>query len=72
MESSSQLFGPFETENIIKQVELKKELIGKSQQEERVYFAKRTNLLNDLVEILTCENIARYSYNEWDAILDNS
>ena len=63
MESSSQLLGPLETENIIKQVELKKELIGKSQQEEKVYFTKRTNLLNDLIEILTCENIARYSLN---------
>ena len=60
MESSSHFLGPFETEDIIKQVELKKGLIEKSQQEERVYLTKRSNLLNDLIEILTCENIARY------------
>ena len=60
MESSSHFWGPFETEDIIKQVELKKGLIEKSQQEERVYLTKRSNLLNDLIEILTCENIARY------------
>ena len=60
MESNSHFLGPFETEDIIKQVELKKGLIEKSQQEERVYLTKRSNLLNDLIEILTCENIARY------------
>ena len=60
MESSSHFLGPFETEDIIEQVELKKGLIEKSQQEERVYLTKRSNLLNDLIEILTCENIARY------------
>ena len=56
---NSQLFGHLETEDIIKQVELKNELIEKAKQEEKVYFSKRTNLLNDLIEILTCENIAR-------------
>ena len=59
MENSNKLFENFETENIIKQVELKKELLEKSSNEERVYFTKRTLLLKDLIEILTCEIIAR-------------
>ena len=59
MEKSNKLFENFETENIIKQVELKKELLEKSSNEERVYFTKRTLLLKDLIEILTCEIIAR-------------
>ena len=62
MENSSQLFGYLETEDILKQVQLKKELTEKAQQEERVYFSKRTNLLKDLIEILTCETIARYLF----------
>ena len=51
--------GPLETEDIINQVELKKGLIEKAQQEEKFYFSKRANLLKDLIEILTCEIIAR-------------
>ena len=50
MENSNKLFENFETENIIKQVELKKELLEKSSNEERVYFTKRTLLLKDLIE----------------------
>ena len=59
MENRSHFLGPLETENIIKQVELKKGLIEKARQEERFYFSKRANLLKDLIEILTCETIAR-------------